>query len=392
MAEEITRRETFRRGAAAAGLLALIPEWATPALAQGETDVPFTDIPKTFNPNNPNSPTRMLDIRKIDGPLTPRDQFFAVNHFSRPEVDPSTFRLKFSGMVTKPAEFTLAELRAMKATELVCGFECSGNSGRSMEGLSSCARFKGVHLAAVLKQVGVGAQAREVVFFGADHGPQDIVFRQQTFKLDQQFGRSITLENAMKPEPMFAYELNGEPLTREQGFPLRLIMPGWYGVANVKWVSEVHLQEDRYLGNYQARWYRTLRGVGGTGEDNDPGTQWVETEVTRMRLKSVIARVRKSGGGYQVLGFVLNDGTPLKSVEVRIDDGPWQKAALDPSNTQYSWKLFTYRWEGATPGEHTIDSRATDAQGGVQPTAADLSRKKTFLEDNGQFPRKVMIG
>jgi DMSO/TMAO reductase YedYZ molybdopterin-dependent catalytic subunit len=247
-------------------------------------------------------------------------------------------------------------------------------------------------LAAVLKQVGVGAQAREVVFFGADHGPQDIVFRQQTFKLDQQFGRSITLENAMKPEPMFAYELNGEPLTREQGFPLRLIMPGWYGVANVKWVSEVHLQEDRYLGNYQARWYRTLRGVGGTGEDNDPGTQWVETEVTRMRLKSVIARVRKSGGGYQVLGFVLNDGTPLKSVEVRIDDGPWQKAALDPSNTQYSWKLFTYRWEGATPGEHTIDSRATDAQGGVQPTAADLSRKKTFLEDNGQFPRKVMIG
>jgi DMSO/TMAO reductase YedYZ molybdopterin-dependent catalytic subunit len=392
MAEEITRRETFRRGAAAAGLLALIPEWATPALAQGETDVAFTDIPKTFNPNNPNSPTRMLDIRKIDGPLTPRDQFFAVNHFSRPEVDPSTFRLKFSGMVTKPAEFTLAELRAMKATELVCGFECSGNSGRSMEGLSSCARFKGVHLAAVLKQVGVGAQAREVVFFGADHGPQDIVFRQQTFKLDQQFGRSITLENAMKPEPMFAYELNGEPLTREQGFPLRLIMPGWYGVANVKWVSEVHLQEDRYLGNYQARWYRTLRGVGGTGEDNDPGTQWVETEVTRMRLKSVIARVRKSGGGYQVLGFVLNDGTPLKSVEVRIDDGPWQKAALDPSNTQYSWKLFTYRWEGATPGEHTIDSRATDAQGGVQPTAADLSRKKTFLEDNGQFPRKVMIG
>jgi DMSO/TMAO reductase YedYZ molybdopterin-dependent catalytic subunit len=151
---------------------------------------------------------------------------------------------------------------------------------------------------------------------------QDVVFRQQTFKLEQQFGRSITLENAMKPEPLLAYAMNGTPLTRNQGFPVRLIMPGWYGVANVKWLAEVHLQEERYPGNFQARWYRTLRAVGGTGEDNDPQTQWVENEVTRMRLKSVIARVRKSGDAYQILGFVLNDGNPLKSVEVQIDNGP----------------------------------------------------------------------
>ena len=149
----------------------------------------------------------------------------------------------------------------------------------------------------------------------------------------------------MKPEPLLAYALNGQPLTRDQGFPVRLIMPGWYGVANVKWLSEIHLQEDRYLGNFQARWYRNLRGVGGTGEDTDPGTQWVETEVTHMQLKSVIARVRKSAGAYQVFGFVLNDGTPLKSVEVSVDGGPWQAAALDKSNTRYSWKLFTFDWK-----------------------------------------------
>jgi DMSO/TMAO reductase YedYZ molybdopterin-dependent catalytic subunit len=243
----------------------------------------------------------------------------------------------------------------------------------------------------VLKQLGVQPKAREVVFFGADRGPQDIGFRQQTYKLEQQFGRSITLENAMKPEPLIAYALNGEPLTRDQGFPVRLIMPGWYGVANVKWLAEVHLQEDRYLGNYQARWYRTLRGTGGTGEDGDPQTQWVETEITHMQLKSVIARVRKNGDGHQILGFVLNDGTPLKSVEVQIDDGAWRTATLDPSNSRYSWKLFTFRWEGATPGEHTLVSRATDVNGTVQPVAADLKRKKTFLEDNAQFPRKVMV-
>jgi DMSO/TMAO reductase YedYZ molybdopterin-dependent catalytic subunit len=195
----------------------------------------------------------------------------------------------------------------------------------------------------------------------------------------------------MKPEPLLAYALNGEPLTREQGFPVRLIMPGWYGVANVKWLAEVHLQEERYLGNYQARWYRTLRGVGGTGDTTDPQTQWVENEITRMQVKSVIARVRKVGGGHQILGFALNDGTPLKSVEVQIDNGSWQKAALDSSNTKYSWKLFTYRWDDAKPGEHTLVSRATDVNGVVQPAAAELARKKTFLEDNAQFPRKVMI-
>ncbi|HEY1758797.1 MAG TPA: molybdopterin-dependent oxidoreductase [Bryobacteraceae bacterium] len=392
MSQQISRRETLKRGFAATSFLAFVPEWAMPALAQGEMDIPFTDLPRNFNPSgNPNAATRQLDIRTIDGMLTPKDQFFTTQHLNKPAIDPATYRLKFTGMVNKATEFSLNDLRAMKPTEMVIGFECSGNSTRSIEGLSSCGRFTGVPLSAVLKQVGVQPEAREVVFFGTDRGVADVAFRTQTYKLDQQFGRSVTLENAMKPEPLLAYAMNGDPLTLNQGFPVRLMLPGWYGVANVKWLSEVHLQEDRYLGNYQARWYRSVVGEGGTGEDTDPQTQWVETEITRMHLKSAIARVRKTGGALQVLGFVLNDGTPLKSVEVKIDDGPWQKATLDPQNTQYSWKLFTYRWEGATPGEHTLVSRVTDTKGAVQPEAADLARKKTFLQDNAQFPRKVMI-
>ncbi len=251
MSDQITRRETLMRGLAAGSLLALIPDWAMPARAQGDTEVTFTDLPKNYNPGGaPGSPTRQLDIRKIDGMLTPKEQFFTTQHFTKPEIDPAGYRLKFTGMVTKPAEFSLAELKAMKSVQLVNGFECSGNSGRSIQGLSSCGRFTGVPLSAVLKQVGVHPDAREVVFFGTDRGPADVAFRTQTYKLDQQFGRSVTLENAMKPEPMLAYAMNGDPLTLNQGFPVRLIMPGWYGVANVKWLSEVHLQEERYLGNY----------------------------------------------------------------------------------------------------------------------------------------------
>ena len=116
--------------------------------------------------------------------------------------------------------------------------------------------------------------------------------------------------------------------------------------------------------------------------------QWLETESTRMRLKSVIARVRKAGSAHQVFGFVLNDGTPVKSVEVQIDGGPRRPASVDPSSSKYSWKLFTYKWEDASPGQHTLVSRARDANGVVQPPAGDLRRKMTFLDDNAQFPRK----
>ena len=92
-----------------------------------------------------------------------------------------------------------------------------------------------------------------------------------------------------------------------------------------------------------------------------------------------------------MFGFVLNDGTPLKTVEVSVDGGDWRPAMLDKGNTQYSWKLFTFDWKDATPGEHTLVSRATDRDGNVQKTEAELSRKKTFLEDNGQFVRKIKI-
>ena len=124
----------------------------------------------------------------------------------------------------------------------------------------------------------------------------------------------------------------------------------------------------------------------------DGETKWTERAISHMQLKSFLARVTRSASGYTMLGVVLHDGTPLKSVEVRIDDGPWQPAVLDPATREkYSWKLFTYSWTGLTPGAHTIVSRVTDATGKVQPTAEELAIKKTFLEDNAQMPRTLTI-
>jgi DMSO/TMAO reductase YedYZ molybdopterin-dependent catalytic subunit len=385
MLEHITRRETMRRGLAASSLLALLPEWAIPALAQGETIVPFTDQPATFNPT-PAADRRTLDIRKIDGPLTPKDQFFTTQHLGHPVIDPEKFALQVTGLVDRPKSFSLDELRKMRHTELTFGFECSGNR-RPLQGLSSNGRWTGVPLKAVLDLAGVKPSAREFVFFGADHGEEEVDFRGVINKVDQQFGRSLPREIAMSPEPMLAYALNGEPLTRHQGFPLRLLVPGWYGVAHVKWLANIHVQQDAYLGKFQARWYRTLKGemIGGQ-------MTWKESAITRMQLKSFIARVTRDGARHKVLGVILNDGTPIKSIEVRVDDGPWRPATIDPAtNTKYSWKLFNYTWEGATPGEHTLVSRVTDVTGKVQPTTEELANKKTFLEDNSQHPRKLTI-
>jgi DMSO/TMAO reductase YedYZ molybdopterin-dependent catalytic subunit len=381
-----TRREILKGSLALAGLSVFgLPEWALPALAEGETVVPFTDIPANAN-FTPAADRRNLDIRTIEGPFTPKDKFFTTQHYGHPEIDPAAFRLKISGLVEQPLSLSLDDLKRVRNAELIAGFECSGNR-RPLQGLSSNGRWSGIPLKAVLESAGVKSNAREFVFYGADHGKEEVEFRTQKYDFDYQFGRSLPREKALSADPFLAWGLNGEPLTRFQGSPLRLLVPGWYGVCNVKWLSQIHAQEEQYLGKYQARWYRTVRGEMIDGE-----MRWNETAVTHMQLKSFIARVTRDGNRYKVLGVVLNDGTPIKSVEVSVDEGPWQAAALDSAtNSKYSWKLFTYIWTGATPGEHTLVSRVTDATGKVQPTEKDLENKKSFLEDNSQHPRKVMI-
>lgn len=389
MAHHTSSRRTLLKqlGLAGVGLsLADVPGWVLPALAQGETEVPFSDIPANVRWEVPPD-RRTLDVRTISGPFTPKDKFFTTQHYGHPDVDGAAYKLKVTGLVNQTKAFSLDDLKRMGNRELIAGFECSGNRG-PLSGLSGNGKWTGLPLKTVLDAAGVKPEAREFVFFGADHGTEEIEWRTQKFTLEQNFGRSLPRDKALSPELFLAYALNGEPLTKHQGFPLRLIVPGYYGVCNVKWLNHIHLQEEEYLGRFQARWYRTLRGEMIDGE-----MMWKESAVTHMNLKSFIARVTKAGGQYKVLGVVLNDGSPLKSVEVQVDNGPWQTATLDPATAKdkYSWKLFTYTWNNPTPGEHTLVSRVTDAAGHVQPTAKDLENKKSFLEDNGQVPRKVTI-
>ena len=388
MANEMTRRDVMKSGLAAAVVGAAATfDWVLPALAQGEVVVPFTDSHQNFNPT-PAPDRRLFDTRALSGPFTPKDQFFTTQHYGHPEIDPAAFRLKVSGLVNSTLALSLDDLRKMGNTELVAGFECSGNR-RPIQGLIGNGRWTGVPLKAVLDKAGLKTDAHEIVFFGADRGKEAVAFRGNNFDVEQQYGRSLPRARALaaEPAPFLAYALNGEPLTKHQGAPLRLIVPGWYGAPNVKWLSEIVAQQDPYMGKFQTHWYRTLKGEMINGE-----MKWVETGITHLNLKSFVARVTRNGNAHKATVIVLNDGTPLKSVEVKVDEGQWMAAKADPATTaKYGWKLYHFDWPNATAGEHTIVSRVTDATGKVQPTEQDLANKKTFLEDNSQHPRKVMI-
>lgn len=387
MKPEDEGRRDLIKGAVGGGVLAtgaaVFPNWVMPALAQGEEMVPFTDIPDTFRLRDKGAGgTYFQDIRQINSFYSSSDQFYVVQHYGQPELDLSSYSLRITGMVDNPMELSLQDLMGRDVVELDAGWECGGNRETIMNGLVGNARWRGVSLRSLLEQAGIQDGAKEVVFFGGDIGSEEI----RGAEVDKAFARSLAIPDAMRQENMLAFEMNGEPLPLYHGRPLRLIVPGWYGVANVKWLTQIHVQDTRYMGRFMGRDYVTLKKevVGGV-------ERWVENSVTTINLKSTIARVVRMGNEYRIQGFVLNDGTAIRSVEVKVDDGPWQRAEMNPRNSQYSWKLFSFNWENPAPGEHTIVSRVTDVDGNVQPAAEDMPEKVSYWENPAQWPRRVRV-
>ncbi|MBT3529462.1 MAG: molybdopterin-dependent oxidoreductase [Gammaproteobacteria bacterium] len=384
--EDKSRRELLKgalgTGALAAGA-AVVPNMIFPALAQGETLVPFTDVPDTFNvrPVRPNS-THYLDTREITSYFTDNDDFYLVQHYGQPEVDNDSWRLRITGMVDNELEFSLQDLMDRDVFEQQAGFECGGNGRRLFQGLIGNAYWKGVGLQKLLEEAGIQNGAKEIVFFGTDIATEEI----RDTEVDKAFARALSIEDAMRPENMLAFEMNGEPLPHYHGKPVRLLIPGWYGVANVKWINQIHVQDTRYMGRFMGRDYVTLKKVDVGGVE-----RWVENSVTTMNLKSSIVRVVESGGRHKIQGFALNDGTPIESIEVKIDNGPWQRAQINPRSTKYSWKLFSFDWDNASAGDHTIVSRVTDINGEVQATQEEMPEQVSFWEDFGQFTRTITI-
>jgi DMSO/TMAO reductase YedYZ molybdopterin-dependent catalytic subunit len=306
-----------------------------------------------------------------------------VQHYGQPELDLPSYRLQITGLVDNPIEYSLADLQAMPQFDLDAGFECGGNRPLGIfQGLIGNANWRGVRLRDLLEAAGIQPEGKEIVFFGGDIGVEEI----RETEVEQAFARSLPLVDAMRDVNMLALQMNGEALPQGHGRPVRLLVPGFYGVANVKWLTQIHVQDRRYMGRFMGRDYVTLKKERVGDQE-----RWVENSVTRINLKSAIVRVSRVADEFTITGFVLNDGTPLQSVEVKIDDGPWQRAEIDPRSSQYSWKLFSMPWSNPGAGEHTIVSRVTDANGNVQPAQSELPEKVSRWENFGQMPRTLVI-
>lgn len=370
--DRMTGRREFM-GALTMGFLAMTES------VRGADDqvIAFTDG-RPFNPQAPNLPWDQFAT------ITPNEQMFFVKHYDYPTVDMNAWKLDIGGLVNKPQSLSLDALKARPKKDATLLLECSGNPAAG--GLIGNCKFTGTPLAPLLKEAGIKAEGTDVVFFGWDSGVEKL--GNVDYKMN--FGRDLTMVDAMRDDVFLAWDMNGKPLEDHHGAPLRLVVPGWYGVAWVKYLTRIEVHDRPYQNRFMARDYVTLRG-----EKHGEDTVWRETLVGRMNVKSIPARVVKpASGAMRVEGAAWSDGTPLKSVEVKIDEGPWKPAKIQSNGgNNYTWSAWTYDWSDATPGDHTVSSRATDAKGKTQPAPDDpfVTLKKTRWENYQWAVRKIKI-
>jgi DMSO/TMAO reductase YedYZ molybdopterin-dependent catalytic subunit len=309
----------------------------------------------------------------VGGVVMPNARFYIRNHFQIPSLDPEAFRLTVSGLVDRPLSLGLRDLHNMRSETLVVTMECAGN-GRTLFnppvegekwslGAVSTAEWTGVPLAEVLDRAGVRTGAREALFRGADCGTVD--GRPDTVRFD----RSLRLDVARDADALLAYAMNGEPLPVHHGAPLRLVVPGWYAVASVKWLTDIELIERPFSGPYQGtkyeyEWHRDGRIV------REP--------VTLQRVRALITepmpREAVRPGSVVVRGVAWSGAAPIAHVQVSVGGGDWQEARLVGERNRHSWQWWELITRVEEPGRVSLRARATDMADRTQPEQAEWNR------------------
>src|SRR3954447_3428901 len=301
--------------------------------------------------------------------VTPAGLHYLLIHYDIPVVNPDTWRLQIGGQVRRELTLSLAELRAREASTVRVTLECAGN-GRAqlsprplsqpwlIEAIGT-ADWTGLALGPLLDAAGVSDGAREVVFRGLDGGVEG--------GERQVYERSLPLDAALREEVLLAYEMNGQPLPPQHGFPLRLVVPGWYGMTSVKWLDRIEVVDRPFRGYQQARGYR-LRQT--PDEEGEPVTRMVPRSLmippgvpdfaTRERILEP--------GRCTIRGRAWSGLAPIERVEVSVDGGEsWNDARLGPQGWAWAWRLWEWDWDVTEPGEYELCCRATDGAGNVQP-------------------------
>jgi DMSO/TMAO reductase YedYZ molybdopterin-dependent catalytic subunit len=338
----------------------------------------------TAAPENSETP-----LGQVRGWVTPNRLFFVRNHFPVPEVDLASWRLRVGGLVDRPAEWTWDELAALPERTVFATVECAGN-GRSFlqpkqpgvpwgAGAIGHAEWTGVPLRLLLERAGLRPGAVEVLCEGLDRGSEP------DHPETMPFARCLPLAKALHPDTLLATRMNGESLEPSHGFPVRLFVPGWYGVASVKWLGRVEVLDRPFGGYFQTTKYTVRRNGPHGAETVVVGPMTVKSEVVRPHSGDVLGL-----GTNRVFGVAWAGEEAVAAVEVSTDGGrTWARADLHGPQAPYSWTLWEYLWEAAEPGEHVLLSRAVSAGGRVQPAAHDPLNGGYLIHHSRPTPVRV---
>lgn len=301
--------------------------------------------------------------------ITPTGMHYLLVHFDIPYVsDPNGWTLEIGGLVQNPVTLSLADVMSRPAVTMPVTMECAGN-GRALlnprpisqpwavEAIGT-AEWTGTPLRGVLEDAGVKPGTVEFVFTGADSGVQGEVL--------QEYQRSLTIDEAMREEVLLAYEMNGRPLEPQHGFPLRLLVPGWYGMTSVKWLTRIDAIDTPFEGYQMMDSYRYADSKDAPG---DPvTTQQVRALMVPPGIPDFLTRGRLlKAGPVTLTGRAWAGRRAVTRVEVSTDGGEsWADAALAEPVGRFAWRAWSFDWN-ATPGRHTLLARATDDAGATQP-------------------------
>jgi DMSO/TMAO reductase YedYZ molybdopterin-dependent catalytic subunit/DNA-binding winged helix-turn-helix (wHTH) protein len=308
-----------------------------------------------------------MHLEGLSYDLTPPGMHYLLIHFDVPDADEATWSLSIGGLVRNPIEVSMVDLRARPMVTLPVTMECAGNGRARLsprpisqpwltEAIGTAA-WTGTPLRPLLEEAGVTGDAVEILFTGADRGIQG--------EIEHDYQRSLTIADAMRDEVLLAYEMNGLPLPPQHGFPLRLVVPGWYGMTSVKWLTGITAVAEPFEG-YQQVAYRFRQQPEDDGEP-----------VTRMRPRSLMIppgipefmtrRRFVDAGTVELEGRAWSGSGPIERIEVSSDGGAsWADADLGEPASPYAWTPWTYAWD-AEPGAYELSPRATDAEGNTQP-------------------------
>jgi DMSO/TMAO reductase YedYZ molybdopterin-dependent catalytic subunit len=333
-----------------------------------------------------------LPLEALRYAITPVGLHYLLIHFDIPAVDETTWELVVGGHTRRPLRLSLNDVKKRPATTLAVTLECAGN-GRArtsprplsqpwLNEAVGTAEWTGTPLRGLLEEAGVLESATEVVFTGLDRGVQG--------EIAQQYERSLSLDDAMRDEVMLVWAINGLPLPPQHGFPMRLVVPGWYGMTSVKWLRSITVVDESFPGYQQARAYHFRTFEGDTGEP-----------VTRMLPRALMippgvpdfmSRTRfVEPSTLQVEGRAWSGRGAVTGVELSTDAGlTWREARLDAPVSPFAWRGWSCDWDARTPGDYELCVRATDASGNVQPS--DQSWNFEGVQNNAVQRVRVRVG